>query len=68
MMTPTLEAKLAQIVNYLEERKLGSGAHARTADSVGLKHLLNDAEVMNWLDAKRKEGIGNGPFLNRSGS
>lgn len=53
--------KLALIVSYLDRQTFGGPLSFE--DPKGLKHLLNDSEVARWLDCKRLEGIGNGPFI-----
>lgn len=65
-MSPSLETKLAQIVGHVERLALGVGALIPSVDKVGLRHLLNDAEVSAWLDSQRRAGIPTGPFINQS--
>lgn len=62
-MSPTLETKLAQLVSHIERQHNGVGAHKIQQDSVGVRYLLNDAEVAGWLDKHRASGLPTGPFL-----
>lgn len=52
IMAPTLEDKLALLVSYLNDLKLGH----RAPDQRSFSSLLDDAELADWLDRMRKSG------------
>lgn len=51
-MDPTLEAKLAAVMQYL----VASRFHQRPADEEGLDSYLNDPEIAEWVDRMEKQG------------
>lgn len=66
-MTPTLETKLARIVDHLERQELGSGANKALRDDLGMHYALTDREVSDWLDKHRATGIPLGAILHPRG-
>ncbi len=65
MITPSLEQKLAKIVDYIERQQYSNGERRPVCDVVGLCHLLDEPDVADWLDKHRKAGIPPGPILKR---
>lgn len=59
-MAPTLETKVAYILDYIDNR-----AHNRcTEDGMALRHYIDDPEVAQWLTQMRKAPIWPGLFIN----
>ncbi len=64
-MTPTLETKLAQILDHVDRMQPGNGAMAQSQDSLGMRYALLDREVAAWLDQHRARGIPLGTILHK---
>ncbi len=55
-MTPSLEKKLAIILDNLEG-EVRSGALHRKQDIQGIDYLLMDPEVTQWMDDLNRRGV-----------
>ena len=61
-MTPSLETKLARLIDHFERLEMGPGT-LRHNDAMGVRHEFNDREVAEWLTKQRAKGIPLGAIL-----
>lgn len=61
VISPSLAGKLAAIVKYVDDRRLGR----RGNDQMGLDTLLDDREVADWLTSMGRDGRIRPSFIGR---